>query len=401
MRSAVVAARWPNGFVCDRCQCTRFSPTHNGRRLWQCKDCGYQSSSIVGSVMEHTKLPLTTWFLAMHWMTQSKGGIGALPRMRYLGVSYPTAWLIRHKLMQVMFEREQATVLSGRIEIDDAFLGGEHPGRQGRGGNKVPFVAAVETDLKGRPQIVRFDRVDNHGIKSIQQWAAMAIAPLANGKALVGGFFGLIENTPRGMLVWLNSDGTVDASFATATNANSSAGAIAQLAADKPLVGGSFTQVGTPTPLVNHSRLVRLNADGTLDATFVGPTALNGSVSALRPLGDGRAYVSGTFASIKLTASSASNPAYRHVVRLDPTGALETAFSAGTAGASMLYATATPNSALPSSVVVMATFSNDASLFVAGNFHSFAGAPHGNFARLNAIKIATATAIVSHGSVVS
>ena len=175
--AAVVAARWPEGFVCDRCGCTRFSPTHNGRRLWQCKDCDYQSSSIVGSVMEHTKLPLTTWFLGMYWVTQSKNGVSALVLMRYVGVSYPTAWLLRHKLMQVMFEREQATLLSGRIEIDDAFLGGEQPGRPGRGGNKVPFLAAVETDLRGRPQIVRFDRVKNHGIAAIQRRAAAAIAP--------------------------------------------------------------------------------------------------------------------------------------------------------------------------------------------------------------------------------
>ena len=97
--------------------------------------------------------------------------------MRYVGVSYPTAWLLRHKLTQVMFEREQATLLSGRIEIDDAFLGGEQPGRQGRGGNKVPFLAAVETDLRGRPQIVRFDRVENHGIAAIQAWATANIAP--------------------------------------------------------------------------------------------------------------------------------------------------------------------------------------------------------------------------------
>ena len=45
--------------------------------------------------------------------------------------------------------REQATLFSGRIEIDDTFLGGEQPGRQSRGGNNVPFVAAVETDLRG------------------------------------------------------------------------------------------------------------------------------------------------------------------------------------------------------------------------------------------------------------
>ena len=174
--AAVVLARWPQGFVCDRCSCTRYSPTHNGRKLWQCKDCGYQSSSIVGSIMEHTKLPLTTWFLAMYWVTQSKNGVSALALMRYVGVSYPTAWLLRHKLMQVMFEREQATLLSGRIEIDDAFLGGEQPGRNGRGGNKVPFLAAVETDLRGRPQIVRFDRVENHGIQAIQAWASANIA---------------------------------------------------------------------------------------------------------------------------------------------------------------------------------------------------------------------------------
>ena len=139
--------------------------------------CGYQSPFIVGSVMERTKLALTTWFLAMFWMTPSKSGIGALPLMRHLGVSYPTAWLIRHKLMQVMVEREQASVLSGRIEIDDAFLGGEQPGRQGQGGSKVPFLAAVETDLKGRPQIVRFERVDNHGIEATQRWANLVIAP--------------------------------------------------------------------------------------------------------------------------------------------------------------------------------------------------------------------------------
>ena len=54
--------------------------------------------------MEHTKLPLTTWFLAMYWVTQSKNGASALALMRYVGVSYPTAWLLRHELMQVCFD---------------------------------------------------------------------------------------------------------------------------------------------------------------------------------------------------------------------------------------------------------------------------------------------------------
>jgi hypothetical protein len=67
-------------------------------------------------------------------------------------VNYNTAWTIKHKLMQVMMERERGKTLSGRIEMDDAYLGGEKAGKRGRGSpNKVPFVAAVETAQDGRP----------------------------------------------------------------------------------------------------------------------------------------------------------------------------------------------------------------------------------------------------------
>ncbi len=55
---ALVAMRWPQGYQCLHCQSKRFAMTHNGRKLWECLDCGYQASSIVGTIMEATKLPL-------------------------------------------------------------------------------------------------------------------------------------------------------------------------------------------------------------------------------------------------------------------------------------------------------------------------------------------------------
>lgn len=58
-----------------------------GRQLWECLICGYQSSSIVGTVFEHTKLPLTVWFWALYLMTQHKNAISALALKRQLGVS--------------------------------------------------------------------------------------------------------------------------------------------------------------------------------------------------------------------------------------------------------------------------------------------------------------------------
>jgi hypothetical protein len=65
-------------------------------------------------------LPLTTWFLAIYLLTQRKNGLSALQLSRELGVSYNTAWKLKHKLLQVMHERNQGETLAGRIEIDDA-----------------------------------------------------------------------------------------------------------------------------------------------------------------------------------------------------------------------------------------------------------------------------------------
>lgn len=89
----------------------------------------------------------------MYHLTQSKKGISSLELGRRLGVSQPTAWKMSHKLMQVMYEREISQPLGGRVEMDDAYLGGKDSGgKVGRGaGRKTPFVAAVETNEDGHP----------------------------------------------------------------------------------------------------------------------------------------------------------------------------------------------------------------------------------------------------------
>lgn len=85
-------------------------------------------------------------------MTQTKQGISALELMRRIGVSYNTAWAVHHKLKQAMLERELVRSLEGRVEMDDAYLGGERSGGKRRRGSpgKTPFVAAVETTKEGK-----------------------------------------------------------------------------------------------------------------------------------------------------------------------------------------------------------------------------------------------------------
>lgn len=68
--------------------------------------------------------------------------------------------------------------LAGRVKVDDAYLGGEHPGgKRGRASeNKTPFIAAVATQ-DGRPTCVRFDRVRTFSSKEVESWAKQALVP--------------------------------------------------------------------------------------------------------------------------------------------------------------------------------------------------------------------------------
>ena len=77
------------------------------------------------------------------------------------GVTQTTAWKIKHKLMQAMMERDATKRLTRRIEIDDAYLGGErNGGKRGRGSpGKTPIVAAVETTPEGKPIRLKLRRV--------------------------------------------------------------------------------------------------------------------------------------------------------------------------------------------------------------------------------------------------
>lgn len=154
---ALIAARWPDGFVCPACSAglARTTFRREGRLYWQCAGCQRQCSVISGTVFEATKLPLTRWFLAMQLLTQSKNNVSALELKRQLGVCYRTAWLVKHKLLEAMRLAESDRQLTGRVEVDDAYLGGERSGgKAGRGSeNKVPFVTAVQTTESGAPHL--------------------------------------------------------------------------------------------------------------------------------------------------------------------------------------------------------------------------------------------------------
>ena len=191
--AALVGMRWPEGFVCPKCA----GRTHSycaPKRLFQCTACRLQTSARAGTIFHKSRTPLTKWFLAMHLMTTAKNDISGLELARQLDVKWDTAWLIKQKLMEVMRQRNSIYKLSGDIQIDDAYQGGEKPGKRGRGAaNKTPFVIAVQT-RKGRPIYTQLRPITGFTKVAVKDYATANIEPgstvLSEG---LGCFNGLAE----------------------------------------------------------------------------------------------------------------------------------------------------------------------------------------------------------------
>jgi len=122
-RAYLVEIRWPAGPVCPRCAGREFCPM--SRPLVRCRACNHQLSVLAGTVFQDSKIPLRKWFQAIWWITNQKSGISATGLQRVLDMKRTaTAWNILHKIRLAMVRPGQDR-LSGEVEVDEFFLGGE------------------------------------------------------------------------------------------------------------------------------------------------------------------------------------------------------------------------------------------------------------------------------------
>ena len=172
--AALEKTRWPDGFRCPRCGGNEHGLVY-GRRLkrYQCRICRHQATLTAGTIMQATKLPLTTWFQAFYLIGQAKTGISSLELSRHLDVNYDTAWLLHNKILKAMSDRDDAYVLRGKIQMDDAYLGGERPGgKAGRGSeNKIPIIAAISLNESGHPIHAKITPVIGFSSEAVGSWA--------------------------------------------------------------------------------------------------------------------------------------------------------------------------------------------------------------------------------------
>ena len=171
-REKLYRLRWPDGFICPKCGHIRHYELKT-RQLFQCRQCKHQCSLISGTIFASSKLPLTTWFLAIYLVTQAKEGMSALSMRRFLGISINAALKMKHKIQHVMKSADDHLLLEGFVELDDVYWGGKRRGgKRGRGASgKTPFLAAVSCNTEGRPIHMRMSKLSNFTSASVKAWA--------------------------------------------------------------------------------------------------------------------------------------------------------------------------------------------------------------------------------------
>lgn len=177
----LAAVRWPDGFACPGCGGCKAWQLETKRWTYECARCGRQTSVTAGTIMHHSKLPLTTWFWAAYVMATQPNGISALQLQRELSIgSYKTAWLLCAKLRRAMAAPGR-NPLSGLVEadkIDITYRGkNDHATTGGRGHHgKLLVAGAVEVqDLRlGR---IRLSTVPDDSVASLHAFLAASTAP--------------------------------------------------------------------------------------------------------------------------------------------------------------------------------------------------------------------------------
>jgi hypothetical protein len=185
----LIATRWPDGFVCPGCGGGKAWQLETKAWTFECAGCGRQTSVTAGTIMHHSKLPLTAWFWAAYLMATHSNGISALQLQRQLAFgSYKTAWLLGAKLRSSMLAPDRSP-LAGLVEVDETEIAcrSKNDPLTGSGGRshqgKVLVVGAVEVvDSGAGPGRIRLSQVPDYSASSLHAFLAASLAPGAIAK---------------------------------------------------------------------------------------------------------------------------------------------------------------------------------------------------------------------------
>ncbi len=147
----VMEVRYGMRHPCDKC--LNLSTFHRlkNRPAYACAHCGHHVYPCAGTIFQDTRTPLQIWFYAIYLFVATRHGVSGKELQRTLGVTYKTAWRIGDQIRKLMEKADGDGMLRGHVELDEAYVGGHHPGKRGRGAAGKTIVMGLK-ERGGRMQ---------------------------------------------------------------------------------------------------------------------------------------------------------------------------------------------------------------------------------------------------------
>lgn len=163
--------RWGERFDCPKCHHDEYWALKSGLRM--CKKCRHKASATSGTVFDDGRKSLRVWFHVMWLLMAQKTGISAKNFYDTFGFgSYQTTWGWLQKLRSVMI-RPGRDRLSGRVELDGSYVGGQKEGKRGRGAeSKTLVLVGVEGEKAKKLGRVRFRVLSSHTSEEIKKFVS-------------------------------------------------------------------------------------------------------------------------------------------------------------------------------------------------------------------------------------
>jgi transposase-like protein len=180
--------RWPDGFVCPHCGCAGGWRVADGG--YKCASCAARTAVTAGTLFDRRRTPLTVWFTACWMFASQKDGVSAQSLQRALEIgSYQTAWAMLHRLRAVLV-RPGRDRLTGTVEVDETYIGGEEPGLAGgrAKGKKALVGVAIELMEPTGYGRCRMAILDDGSAASLHPFLTESVAPGA--KVITDGWQG-------------------------------------------------------------------------------------------------------------------------------------------------------------------------------------------------------------------
>ncbi|AXQ98284.1 IS1595 family transposase [Pseudoalteromonas piscicida] len=139
---------------CTRCGAIDTHPFIKRRKGWKCKHCTREFSLTSGTVWADMKLPLSKLIMIIYQFCTSANGISAVQVSTDAEVAYKTAWVVMHKLREVIARTTDTSLMEGEVHVDGGHFGGKPRSGQFRPSNKARYAAAAEK-LAGKTQGIK------------------------------------------------------------------------------------------------------------------------------------------------------------------------------------------------------------------------------------------------------